>query len=146
MENNLENKARFFAQYYSQEILTRDGGLRKFWKLGTDVSIESSLSRYGYDYRYYVELKSLEDITDDDLMTIAKYYEPTTYKVESNSDEIVFDYMYGDNFSSAAIGYDYGYALDYLRSKGYALPWMGLSVEKQIQYGWVKLKEKNDGK
>ena len=30
---------------------------------------------------------------------------------------------------------------DYLRSKGYALPYMGLSVEKQIEYGWIKLKE-----
>jgi hypothetical protein len=29
---------------------------------------------------------------------------------------------------------------DYLRSKGYALPFMGLSVEQQISYGWVKLK------
>lgn len=32
--------------------------------------------------------------------------------------------------------------IDYLRSKGYVLPWMGLSVEKLVEYGWVKLKEK----
>lgn len=29
---------------------------------------------------------------------------------------------------------------DYLRSKGFALPYMGLSVEQQISYGWIKLK------
>ena len=28
---------------------------------------------------------------------------------------------------------------DFLRSKGYALPWMGLSVEKLVEYGWVVL-------
>jgi hypothetical protein len=30
---------------------------------------------------------------------------------------------------------------DYLRSKGYALPWMDLSVEDLVEYGWIKLKE-----
>lgn len=29
--------------------------------------------------------------------------------------------------------------VDYLRSKGYAIPYMGLTVEKQIEYGWIKL-------
>lgn len=28
---------------------------------------------------------------------------------------------------------------DYLRSKGYALPWMGLSVEEMISAGWIRL-------
>lgn len=29
---------------------------------------------------------------------------------------------------------------DYLRSKGYAVPFMGLSVETLIEYGWVRLR------
>jgi len=29
----------------------------------------------------------------------------------------------------------------YLQSKGYALPYMGLSVEQLIEYGWIKLKD-----
>lgn len=29
--------------------------------------------------------------------------------------------------------------VDFLRSKGYALPWMGLSVEEMIEFGWIKL-------
>lgn len=32
--------------------------------------------------------------------------------------------------------------VDYLRSKGYALPWMGYSVEDMVQAEWIKLKEK----
>ena len=30
---------------------------------------------------------------------------------------------------------------DYFRSKGYALSYMGLSVEDLVEYGWIKLKE-----
>ena len=30
--------------------------------------------------------------------------------------------------------------IDYLRSKGYALPWLGLSVEEMIEAGWIKIK------
>lgn len=29
--------------------------------------------------------------------------------------------------------------IDYLRSKGYALPWMGLTVEEIAHAGWIKL-------
>jgi len=32
--------------------------------------------------------------------------------------------------------------VDYLRSKGYALPYMDLSVDDLVNYGWVKLKTK----
>lgn len=31
--------------------------------------------------------------------------------------------------------------VDFLRSRGYALPWMGLTVDELIAAGWVKLKE-----
>lgn len=31
--------------------------------------------------------------------------------------------------------------VDFLRSKGYALPWNGISVEEQIEFGWIKLKK-----
>ena len=33
------------------------------------------------------------------------------------------------------------YEVDYLRNKGYALPWMNLSVQDMVDYGWIKLKE-----
>jgi hypothetical protein len=29
--------------------------------------------------------------------------------------------------------------VDYIRLKGYASPWMGLSVVDQVKYGWIKL-------
>jgi len=36
---------------------------------------------------------------------------------------------------------NYIHVTDFLRSKGYALPFHGLSVENLIEYGWVKLKQ-----
>lgn len=36
---------------------------------------------------------------------------------------------------------NYIHITDYLRSKGYALPYNGLSVEQLIKFGWIKLKE-----
>jgi len=32
-------------------------------------------------------------------------------------------------------------AVDFLRSKGYALPFMGLSVDELVNYGWIKFKQ-----
>lgn len=33
------------------------------------------------------------------------------------------------------------WVIDYLRSNGYCLPWMGLSVEQLQEYGWIQLKQ-----
>lgn len=145
MENTLENKSKFFALYYGQEALTRDDGFRKFWKLGSEVSIESSLSKYGYDYGYYLELTSLSQITDEDVIEVCKCMKwnrvlppnieghPLDFSV-SISD---FNWVKNKSFDWTKINL---HTADYLRSKGYALPWMGLSVEQLIEYGWIKLK------
>lgn len=36
--------------------------------------------------------------------------------------------------------YNHQHVYDYLRSKRYAIPWMGLSVKELVNRGWVKLK------
>lgn len=58
----------------------------------------------------YLELTPLSQITDEDVVSV--------YNL-TGVDEV---------------------HVDYLRSKGYALPWMGLSVEDLVSYGWVKVK------
>jgi hypothetical protein len=35
--------------------------------------------------------------------------------------------------------YNLSAIIDFLRSKGYALPWIGISVEDQVKAGWIKL-------
>lgn len=156
-QNTLENKARFFAQYFGQHVLyfTSDF-LRKIDYL-TIVGIEND---------DYLELKPLSQISDEDAIEVAKLVSPMLfegrgkngghyidksetwwYSVKHNGKTLmvdidlngyVFEYDGVDEYkrpSRSLIG------TDYLRSKGYALPWMDLSVEDLIEYGWIKLNE-----
>lgn len=63
----------------------------------------------------YLELKPLSSITDEDAKKLG-YSSPLLLKKHSS------------------------FHVDELRALGYALWWHGLSVEKQIEYGWIKLK------
>lgn len=89
-------------------------------------------------------LTRLSAVTDEDAIELSKFfgYEDDVYKVELKE-------VRGFNIN-LKIYYPNGWSdswftitpevSDYLRSKGYAVPFMGLSVEQQIEYGWVKLK------
>lgn len=124
MENTLENKSKFFAQYYYQNIL--NGKTLK-------VSIKRQVSKFDY-----ISLKPLSSITDEDKYKVYTYLNlrmnMTTlrYEYESTQDSVIREY------TSNTINVN---CIDYLRSKGYALPFMGLSVDTLIEYGWVKLKK-----
>lgn len=65
---------------------------------------------------FYLELKPLSHITDEDAINLGYGY---VSHLKSNLDRNI----------------------DQLRNLGYALPWMDLSVEDLIEYGWIKLKE-----
>jgi hypothetical protein len=111
MENTLENKARFFALYYGQKVLCiRKSNEPKLYVGFDDFTPKEKLQTD------YLELKPLSLITDEDNKYVSKIMQET-------------------DFSDS----DYGalHTADYLRSKGYALPFMGLSIEKQIEYNWI---------
>lgn len=156
-KNTLENKAKFFSQYFSQHVLYFSSDfLRKIDNLTLD-SIEND---------DFLELKPLSQISDEDAINVAKLVSPMLFEgrgkngghyiykseiwwysvkhdgktlmVDIDLDGYVFEYDEIDEYkrpSRSLIG------TDYLRSKGYALPYMDLSVEDLIDYGWVKLKE-----
>jgi len=114
--NKIEKKSKFFAQYWGQDVLYIPR-TEQTWNVfsfqdedGKDVVSES-----------YLLLKPLSSITDEDAIFL---------KHQENIDAVKYYERWGVN----------SYDTDYLRSKGYALPYMGLSVEKLIEYGWVKLK------
>ncbi|MDV3536821.1 hypothetical protein CMU91_14980 [Elizabethkingia anophelis] len=141
MENTLENKAKFFALYYGQEVK------RSYLPEQTSLQvIDRDVFWIGHlIINGYLELKSIEDITDEDAYFIGALF--GWEEVTSNRDTIIYngrqikDYINYHPNSHCDIQ-KYYQLLDYFRSKGYALPWMGLSVEKLIEYGWVKLKNK----
>ena len=85
------------------------------WETITDIS--------------YLELKPLSSITDEaaiDLAEILGWSRKDLYKRY-----IVRSHTLGGLLSQIE--------LDFLRSRGYALPWMSISVEQQIKFGWIKL-------
>ena len=122
--NTLENKAKFFAQYYNQYVLYfTQSFLRKVDHLILSHVEDSD----------YLELKPLSSITDEDAEFIGldTHYNKTE-SVYKNAEDflIITDYF----------GFLTQFESDYLRSKGYAVPFMGLSVEELESFGWIKLK------
>ena len=158
MKNTLENKAKFFAQYWGQNILRWHQ-----WKDSNEYSIVNfqvpMQSRVGIDKGWYLELKPLEQISDEDahkVGTLVNCWSKSERKMEFFQDDELKDthIMAGQSFANA-IDKEYGYghshpfannstdilnAFDYLRSKGYAFSWNGITVEEQIEFGWIKLK------
>lgn len=135
MENTLENKAKFFAQYWGQEVLIANpdnnqtipfNNINPWIYHNTDIA--------------WLELKPLSSITDDELGTIARFYNRTATNVYIDQDQLTFDYYHGDETHSAAVELNSGYCLDFLRSNGFAMEWMGLTVGQLQEYGWIKLK------
>jgi hypothetical protein len=110
-EINNENKAKFFALYWGQEIQSH----RKELFHVTGILISQS----------WLTLKPLSSISDEDAEFIDLQSE---------------DYNEDGWFDGEGIFYYWAsFDVDYLRSKGYALPWMGLSVEEMVQADWIKL-------
>lgn len=133
LQNTLENKAKFFAQYWGQEVL-RFEVVDNITPRAKSAFLELPSWALHKEYNYwsiqngYLKLKPLSSITPQEQGFI------TSSKLCNSEKPIIKDkignYFEGDLYIS-----------DYLRSKGYALPYMGLSVEKQIEYGWIKLSE-----
>lgn len=134
MKNTLENKAKFRAQYYGQKVL-RLNGSDSIKRIGSDIALRGLIDEEGF----YLELTPLSQITDEDAKNIE-----FVFNVPFNEVELTFD----DNLNWIAkynglenYGVLFLRHIDYLRSKGYALPYMGLSVDQQMEYGWIKLND-----
>lgn len=138
--NTLENKAKFFGLYYKQGNI---------WSKASD-GLGDSRHYLSYDPHYiherdYLLLKPLSSISDEDVIEVAKIMDrKSLIDIESNKailtvhKRVAIQYISDGNtmfrdFETVTM------VTDYLRSRGYALPWNGLSVEKQIEYNWIKL-------
>lgn len=145
MKNSIENKKRFVCLYYGQNIMRYEG-----WKNDFDIlELDGKYYRgYGADPasvndKSYLELKSLDEISKKDLQAIGFRF-PKGYKgIKINFTPNNYHLHWS---ASSKDGYREGFMtlndFDYLRSEGYALPWKDLTIEKQIKYGWIKIKGK----
>jgi len=131
MENTLENKARLFAQYFNQEV--------RVWKEKPDLLCNvgyAALQKEALPYSH-IELTPLSQITDDDAIEVAKYMGWEQPKEREDFREIRDQLIVKIRHNWVT-----WVCVDYLRSKGYALPYQDAPVEQQIAYGWIKLKPK----
>jgi hypothetical protein len=108
-------KSRFFAQYWGQEICQTKGG-------------KYTIDEYCFPLweKSYLELKPLSKIANEDAQEIQRITganhlpkQPLIYACLKKSDAIP--------------------VVDYLRLKGYAIPFMEYSVDDLISFGWAQL-------
>ncbi|AZB23605.1 hypothetical protein EG339_02695 [Chryseobacterium bernardetii] len=132
MENTLENKEKFFTQYYGQEVANIQHPFDEDYMGQVDGLFIGGIN--------FLELKPLSSITDEDLLKIAELLSWRKSMSESSiitqTKELLLSQsqtnLYREHWSDI---------VDKVRELGYAHKWNGISVEKQIEYGWIKLKE-----
>ncbi len=129
MENTIHNKEKFFAQYWGQEVaIQNEGGGTGF---RYDIN-EATITDIKSDY---LLLTPLSMISDEDALQVGMLHDVPHLKNTLIIGKAIIHWL-NVNSKSRDLNIE---IIDFLRSKGYALPFMGLSVEQQIEYGWVKL-------
>lgn len=138
-EINNENKAKFFALYWGQDVLCSD-------MYGDGGTIYSATMKTNSLNEKWLFLKPLSQISDEDAVAIAKilFGSESDWAVENWIKLIKLNLtdQFGSNiFPNIQPYFSISWSVcDYLRSKGYALPWMDLTVDEMIEAGWIKLK------
>lgn len=159
-EINNENKAKFFALYWGQRI--QSDGINLFdvtnvlvyqsWlelKPLSSISDEDAeivariITPHSGSFIKIERFCHLSVIFNNVRTLIYPDFSFTSYN-EDYKDSVSFDHMLFSHQGSISNWIYYESVLfveHYLRSKGYALPWMGLSVEEMVKAGWIKLTE-----
>lgn len=135
MENTIENKEKFFAQYWGQENLIRINVSEN------DSGLFPVLSQF-FTNNSHLELTPLSKITDEDAYEVGSHLHDSILHVpDLKSIAYSLVHFWESDLEHPDYSLNQGeYIASLLRSKGYALPFMGLSVEKQLEYKWIKLK------
>lgn len=132
--NTLENKAKFFAQYWGQKI---------FNQLGKITKVDSwSIDHENFKF-CFLELKPLSNISDKDAIDIFNHLYPNHLPTDDLEKIDVIKGVFENDFRPHKF-LDLNEStrfIDKSRSLGYVLDWNGITVEQQIEYNWIKLKE-----
>lgn len=138
MENTIQNRTKFFAQYWGQIICCvriEDAPDVK------DIIVDLSDWKVRYKHSY-LELKPLSSISDEDAIDFLHKLEDKEFcDRKTKREKIEWGKAFIESFITHRLSPQcYIISADFLRSKGYALPWNGITVEQQIEFGWIKLK------
>ncbi len=156
MENNKENKSKFFAQYWGQKVLSnRNKGTKKHL-----VSTYEIHPFTGIGESDYLELTPLHLISDEDAIEVVKLIDKKSksflnvnYSFAEKKQLPYIKSVISDigridilsDYSCVIDGKTTNFNLeifDNLRLKGFSVPFNGLSVEEQVSRNWVVLRTK----
>ncbi|AZA74762.1 SAM domain-containing protein [Chryseobacterium indoltheticum] len=125
MENTLENRLKFYAQHLGQNMIIESDCFKS--ENGNDIIHTQlvSVSLKGIECNNWIpvtehtalELKPISSMTDEDAKKLG-FRDCDHFNFDANPDAWK----------------------DELRLLGYAVDWVNLSIEKQIAFGWLKLK------
>lgn len=129
-ENKPEEKAKYFAQYWGQECLF-SGRSEQKEPYKANYSGFQMLDKY--PEICYLQLKPLSSISDEDAIEVAMIESPDLKESHYKG----FGQYLINNLSTSIVNNKIAIA-DFLRSRGYLLPYRDLSVEELINIGWAK--------
>lgn len=141
-------RSRFFAQYWGTKTLYVGGvGLVEIGKGGWNLKHPD----------FFLQLKSLSSYTKEDSIEVERIWRTSDTRVEEyfknsypntvhDDRELIgrslIKYWLEENKLNFQNRIDYRtiqHITDFLRSKGYALPFMDYSVKDLISFGWIRL-------
>jgi len=136
MENTIKNKSKFFAQYWGQKVLVfNDQGQ---YVKGGRYEVDGSVDNHSF-----LELKPLSSISDEDAIKVFDKVFPNSLPTNDYDKIETIKEVYENEFRVYRfLGLDDSTSfIDACRALEYALPFNGLSIKKQIEYNWVKIKK-----
>ena len=122
MENTLEDKLKFFTNYWGQFVLLHEDWNDECW-FGVHAKSMLFVEKDG-GAGYYLELRSLDSLKKKESKKMGyKNAKEALYWLNEKEDEL---------WQSQA---------DELRANGFATDFRDVTVEKQLEWGWIKIKK-----
>lgn len=138
-ELNNRNKAKFLGNHI--------GCIIEWYREDDNTWQKSILTPFDFGYfltkKCRLLAKPLSQITDEDAIEVSLIHggDKKSYTNDEliKGGKIILKSSFTPNgFSDSPMSFIIE-TIDYLRSKGYALPYMGLTVEQMVKAGWMQL-------
>lgn len=132
-----QDKAAFFAQYWGQFVAMVEERY-KYEQYNVDMTTIGCVK--------YLRLKPLSAITDKDALKLSQILHPCIELANVDHGKAIAESLtlFGictNQEIGARFAWSIQYIADFLRSRGYLIPFRNYSTDQILEMGWVKLKE-----